>query len=136
VLAWGAVGTVPFVVLLVVLLPLLRGAKQVLPPSAGTTAGHLAWVVLLFWGLYPLAYLVPVVSASATGAVVAQGLFTVADVGSKVLYGVLLAEVLRLRSAADGYGPAREPAEGAVIAAPELEPYPAGRPEQAVQEVR
>jgi len=123
-LGWGAAGTVPFVVLLVVLLPLLRGARTTLPPSAGTTAGHLAWVVLLSWGLYPVAYLVPAVSASATGVVVAQGLFTAADVGSKVLYGILLAKVLRLRSAADGYGPAREPADGAVGPAPEHEPYP------------
>ncbi|HWG93181.1 MAG TPA: bacteriorhodopsin [Mycobacteriales bacterium] len=123
-LGWGAAGTVPFVVLLVVLLPLLRGARTTLPPSAGTTAGHLAWVVLFSWGLYPVAYLVPAVSASATGVVVAQGLFTAADVGSKVLYGILLAKVLRLRSAADGYGPAREPADGAVGPAPEHEPYP------------
>ena len=55
-------------------------------------------------------------------------MFTVADVGSKVLYGVLLAKVLRLRSAADGYGPAREPADGAVGERPEDEPYP-GSPE-------
>ncbi len=54
---------------------------------------------------------------------VKQGLFTAADIGSKVLYGLLLAKVLRLRSAADGYGPAREPAQGAVGHRPEDEPY-------------
>jgi bacteriorhodopsin len=134
VLGWGTLSTVPFVVLLVVLLPLFRGAHGTLPPSAATTAGHLAWVVLLFWGLYPIAYLVPVVSATATGAVVAQGLFTAADVGSKVLYGILLAKVLRLRSAADGFEPAREPAEGAVGQTPETEPYP--DPIVAGEEVR
>ena len=124
VLAWGAAGTVPFVVLLAVLLPLFRAARTELPPEAGTTAGHLAWVVLFFWGLYPLAYLVPVVDGTGAGVVVAQGLFTLADVGSKVLYGILLAKVLRLRSAADGYGPAQEPAADAVGPAPEHERYP------------
>jgi bacteriorhodopsin len=122
-LTWGTLSTVPFVVLLVVLLPLLRNARTTLPSSAGETAGHLAWVVLFFWGLYPIAYLVPVVSATAEGAVVSQGLFTVADIGSKVLYGILLAKVLRLRSAADGYAPAIEPADGAVGHRPEDEAY-------------
>jgi len=123
-LTWGALSTVPFVVLLVVLLPLLRGARAWLPPTAGETAGHLVWVILFFWGLYPIAYLVPVVSPTAEGAVLAQLLFTAADIGSKVLSGVLLAKVLRLRSAADGYAPAREPADGAVGHRPEDEPYP------------
>jgi hypothetical protein len=65
---------------------------------------------------------VPVLSVTPEAAVVKQGLFTAADIGSKVLYGVLLAKLLRLRSAADGYGPAR-PAQGAVGHRPEDEPY-------------
>jgi len=63
------------------------------------------------------------VSFSPSAAVLSQGLFTLADVGSKVLYGVLLAKVLRLRSAADGYGPAQEPAEGALGERPEAQGY-------------
>jgi len=124
-LGWGTVSTVPFVVLLVVLLPLLRDQSRLLPPEAGATLGHLRWVFLLFWGLYPIAYLVPVLSASTEGVVVSQALFTTADIGSKVLYGVVLAKVLRLRSAADGYGPAHEPADGAVGERPESQSYPA-----------
>jgi bacteriorhodopsin len=123
-LGWGTASTVPFLVLLVVLVPLLRSQAQRLPAEAGTTLRHLAWVFLFFWGLYPLAYLVPVASFTPEGAVLSQALFTLADVGSKVLYGILLAKVLRLRSAADGYGPAREPADGAVGERPEDEPYP------------
>jgi bacteriorhodopsin len=123
-LSWGTASTVPFVVLLVVLVPLLRSQADRLPAEAGTTLRHLVWVFLFFWGLYPLAYLVPVASYTPEGAVLSQALFTVADVGSKVLYGILLAKVLRLRSAADGYGPAREPADGAVGERPEDEPYP------------
>ena len=124
-LGWGAVSTVPFLVLLATLIPLLRNQSRLLPAEAGTTMGHLVWVFLGFWGLYPLAYLVPVLSASTEGVVVSQALFTAADIGSKVFYGVLLAKVLRLRSAADGNGPAREPADGALGERPESEPYPA-----------
>ena len=123
-LGWGTASTVPFVVLLAVLLPLLRSQAALLPEEAGRTTGHLVWVFLFFWGLYPLAYLVPVVSATAEGAVLSQALFTAADIGSKVFYGVLLTKVLRLRSAADGYPPAREPAQGALGEQPEDQPYP------------
>ena len=123
-LGWGTASTVPFVVLLVVLVPLLRSQAARMPAEAGTTMRHLVWVFLFFWGLYPIAYLVPVASSTPEAAVLSQALFTVADLGSKVLYGVLLAKVLRLRSAADGYGPAREPAEGALGERPEDEPYP------------
>lgn len=54
----------------------------------------------------------------------AQLLPTAADIGSTVLSGVLLAEVLRLGSAADGYPSAGEPAGGTVGARPEDESYP------------
>ncbi len=47
-------------------------------------------------------------------AVLKQGLFTAADIGSKVRWGVMLSMVLRLRSAADGWEPALAAAEGAV----------------------
>ena len=68
----------------------------------------MVFVFLFFWGLYPIAYLLPAVSASSTTAVTAQVLFTAADIGSKVLYGVLLAKICRVRSAAEGFPPAVE----------------------------
>lgn len=130
-LAWGTLSTVPFVVLLVVLWQRLDAARTSLPAEAATTAGNLRFVFLFFWGLYPIAYLLPVLDVSPEVAVAKQALFSIADVGSKVLYGVLLAKVLRLRSAADGFGPAREPAEGALGRRPEDEPYQdAARPAQ------
>ena len=107
-LLWGALGTPPFVVLLAVLLPLLLRARTTLPSGAAVTARNLVFAFLFFWGLYPMAYLLPAVWSGATSAVTAQVLFTAADIGSKVLYGVLLAKVCRVRSAAEGHGPALE----------------------------
>ena len=107
-LLWGALGTAPFVVLLGVLLPQLLRARSYLPAEAAVTARNLVPVFLFFWGLYPIAYLLPAVSTSATSAVVMQVLFTAADIGSKVLYGVLLAKICRVRSAAEGFAPALE----------------------------
>ncbi len=109
-LLWGALGTPPFLVLLAVLVPLLLRARAYLPQEAGLTARNLTFVFAGFWGIYPVAYLLPALSHSAWTAVTGQVLFTVADVGSKVLYGVLLARVCRLRSAADGFEPARQAA--------------------------
>lgn len=109
-LLWGALGTPPFLVLLAVLVPLLLRSRPYLPQEAGLTARNLTFVFAGFWGLYPIAYLLPAFSHSATTAVTGQVLFTVADVGSKVLYGVLLARLCRLRSAADGFEPARQAA--------------------------
>jgi bacteriorhodopsin len=107
-LLWGALGTPPFVVLLAVLVPLLLSARSYLPAEAAVTSRNLVFVFAFFWGLYPIAYLLPAVDDGPTSAVTAQVLFTVADVGSKVLYGVLLAKICRVRSAADGHLPALE----------------------------
>ena len=107
-LLWGALGTPPFVVLLAVLVPQLLRARSYLPAEAAVTARNLVFVFLFFWGLYPIAYLLPAISVSPTTAVVAQLLFTAADIGSKVLYGVLLAKICRVRSAAEDFRPAIE----------------------------
>ena len=132
-LLWGALGTPPFLVLLGVLVPRLLHARTYLPAEAGRTARNLVAVFAFFWGLYPIAYLLPAVSDSATTAVWMQVLFTVADVGSKVLYGVMLAKLCRLRSASDGYEPARAAATGPGPH-PEDDPYLDGRaPEHGVR---
>ena len=105
-LLWGLLGTPPFVVLLAVLVPRLLQARAYLPQEAATTARNLVFVFAFFWGLYPIAYLLPAVWSGPTSAVTAQVAFTVADIGSKVLYGVMLAKVCRVRSAAEGHAPA------------------------------
>ena len=102
-LLWGALGTPPFVVLLVVLVRQLLRARTYLPDEAAVTARNLVPVFLFFWGLYPIAYLLPALSTSPTTAVTMQVLFTAADIGSKVLYGIMLAKICRVRSAAEGY---------------------------------
>jgi bacteriorhodopsin len=107
-LLWGALGTPPFIVLLAVLVPQLLRARTYLPGGAAVTARNLVFVFLFFWGLYPIAYLLPALSTSPSTAVTAQVLFTVADIGSKVLYGVMLAKLCRVRSAAEGFAPAVE----------------------------
>lgn len=64
--------------------------------------------MLVSWLLYPGAYLMPAMWDSADGVVARQITYTVADITSKVIYGVLLSVIARKVSAAEGYAPAVE----------------------------
>jgi bacteriorhodopsin len=112
-LIWGAISTVPFIWLSVIILQLV-GRRNELPPQAAITVRNMGLLFAFSWGLYPIAYLVPAYElafldgVTANGAVVRTVLFTVADVTAKIVWGVLLGKVLTIRSAAEGYAPARE----------------------------
>ncbi|MER6594580.1 bacteriorhodopsin [Micromonospora purpureochromogenes] len=77
-----------------------------MPESARGGARAVWWLVLGSWMLYPGAYLMPAMWDSADGVVARQITYTVADITSKVVYGVLLGVIARRVSAAEGYGPA------------------------------
>jgi hypothetical protein len=51
--------------------------------------------------LYPVAYLMPVIMNSADGVVLRQILFTIADVTSKVIYGIFLMQLATIKSKAE-----------------------------------
>ena len=107
-LLWGAISTVPFVIMnWIVGQRIFRGAA-VMPPAAAGAMRKVFWLMMFAWTLYPLAYLVPWVEASATGVVWRQGLFTVADVTSKAVYGIILTYIAIQRSAAEGFQPAMQ----------------------------
>jgi hypothetical protein len=48
--------------------------------------------------LYPVAYLMPVISLTAEGVVWRQVLFSIADITSKVIYGILLMKLATIKS--------------------------------------
>ncbi len=103
---WGAVSTVFFVGMnWIVGTRLFRGAAA-MPVTAAPAMRKVFWLMMFAWTLYPLAYLVPYVASSAEGVVWRQGLFTVADVSSKVIYGLMITYIALLRSAAEGFEPA------------------------------
>jgi bacteriorhodopsin len=62
------------------------------------------WYIFLFaWMLYPVAYLMPVIMNSADGVVLRQILFTIADVTSKVIYGIFLMQLATIKSKAEWF---------------------------------
>lgn len=88
--AWGTVSTVFFFFLLVLVYRVVYSNLERLPQEARPLAKGVWWLLLVSWFLYPGAYLMPVLWSGADGIVARQITYTVADVVSKVIYGVLL----------------------------------------------
>ena len=107
-LVWGAISTVFFVGMnWIVGTRIFRGAVT-MPPAAASAMRKIFWLMMFAWTLYPLAYLIPWVAPDASGVVWRQGLFTVADVTSKAVYGIMITYVALQRSAAEGFEPAMQ----------------------------
>jgi bacteriorhodopsin len=116
-LIWGAISTVFFAVVLWQMYGLIKEARSNMSERAGAWMGRIWWLFLFSWMLYPGAYLAPLLmDAAATltnpagagsvseAAVVGRQLtFTVADIASKVVYGIFLTIVAQIRSEEDGY---------------------------------
>ncbi|MEM1010972.1 MAG: bacteriorhodopsin [Planctomycetota bacterium] len=74
-----------------------------LPPKAQAWMKAVVWTLFGSWMLYLVGYLMPAVSISEESAVIRQMAYTIADIVSKVLYGIMLGYVAVLRSNAEGY---------------------------------
>ncbi|MEU4770434.1 bacteriorhodopsin [Micromonospora sp. NPDC023644] len=105
---WGLVSTAFFLFLLALVARVIFGSLARLPEPARNLARAVWWLVLASWMLYPGAYLMPAMWDSADGVVARQITYTVADITSKVVYGVLLSVIARKVSVAEGYTPAVE----------------------------
>lgn len=105
---WFAISTVFFVGLVLLLVQQLGPTLRVLPSPAARTLRTIAGLFAVTWTAYPVAYLLALVD-SPDAAVVRQLLYTFADVGSKVVYGLLLASIVRELSARDGWAGALDP---------------------------
>jgi bacteriorhodopsin len=81
---------------------IFRGRLSV-TPAVQPVFVRVFWLMMFAWTLYPLAYLIPWLAPSAEGVVWRQALFTVADVSSKVVYGLIITYIAIRRSAAEGY---------------------------------
>ncbi len=100
---WGAISTVFFVHVLYLMFRIIQEARQNLSPRAGQVMGAIGILFFVSWMLYPGAYLMPVLLNDVTGVVGRQITYTLADVSSKVIYGVLLTQVAQIRSEEEGY---------------------------------
>jgi bacteriorhodopsin len=110
---WGIAATVPFVYFTAIFWRLTGESLSYLPAEAAQVMRYVRYLFLFSWNLYIVAYIVPMLGdfgQSASGAVTRTYIFTIADVLSKIVYGVLLGRIATLRSVAEGYEVDGEPA--------------------------
>ncbi|RIV25551.1 rhodopsin [Fibrisoma montanum] len=102
---WGAVSTVFMIYICYLVGTSIFRAAQTMPGDTGSHARAIFWLLILSWTLYPIAYAMPWLSPTADGMVIRQICFTVADITSKVIYGVMLSQLATKLSAIEGYQP-------------------------------
>lgn len=105
-LIWGAISTVFFIAMSYVVGMQIGKQKDTMPAPTNGTILKVFGLMMFAWTLYPIAYLIPWFMNSADGVVVRQLLFTIADVTSKIIYGLMITYIAIHRSAAEGYLPA------------------------------
>ncbi len=107
---WGFISTLFFVHILILMKRVINEGKEGAPAKAQKYLGYI-WTLFFFsWMLYPGAYLMPYLfslsaePAMSEMAVVARHItYTVADVASKVIYGIFLTLAAQEMSKAEGY---------------------------------
>lgn len=106
---WGAISTLFFFHILYLMKVVINEGKEGIPVQAQKTLDSIWYLFLVSWMLYPGAYLMPHLAGiegaffSEVGVVARQITYTIADVSSKVVYGVLLTNVAQILSKSEGY---------------------------------
>ena len=103
-LIWGTISTIPFLYILYVLWVELGKSLATQPPKVRVLVRNLRLLLLASWGVYPIAYLAPVLGFDGAGAAVAlQTGYTLADIIAKPLFGAMIVWIAIEKSRADGW---------------------------------
>ena len=108
---WGVISTVFFAWLIVEVRGVITTGIANSPAELKAWPKNLWYYFLATWGLYPIAYALPQLGFDGDIVVVRQLLYSIADISSKLLYGVILSRYVLRRSALEGYVPAAEALE-------------------------
>lgn len=99
---FGLLSTIPFLYILFVLFVELTKSLDRQPESVRDTVSKMRILLFATWGVYPIAYLLPLLGFDgATAWVGKQVGYSVADILAKCLYGLLIYRIARLKSFAD-----------------------------------
>ncbi len=99
---FGAISTIPFLYILFVLFGQLGKSLQRQPLAVRGTLSRLRWLLLLSWGVYPIAYLLPLLNIGGADAWVGKQIgYSIADILAKAVYGLIIFSVARKKSLAD-----------------------------------
>ena len=108
---WGVISTVFFVWLIIEVRGVITLGIASSPAPLKAWPKNIWWYFLATWGLYPIAYALPQLGFTGDVVVVRQLLFSIADISSKLIYGLILSRYVLRRSALEGYVPAAEALE-------------------------
>ncbi|MBT0567712.1 bacteriorhodopsin-like [Williamsia sp. CHRR-6] len=101
-LIWGTLSTIPFLYILYVLFIELTKSLDHQPPEVRLIVSRMRILLFATWGVYPIAYLIPVFGLDGGDAWVGKQVgYSVADILAKCLYGLLIYRIARLKSFAD-----------------------------------
>ena len=119
-LLWGTLSTIPFIYLLYVLFVELSKSMDRQPIEVRSTVGKLRIMLVGLWGVYPIAYLMPVLGLDGPGAFVArQAGYSIADILAKAAFGLVIYKIARVKSMVDQPGFDDEDVDAPIEATPE-----------------
>ena len=102
---WGVLSTIPFLYILYVLFVELSKSLDRQPAGVAATIGRLRLLLIATWGVYPIAYLLPILGSDAMdpGAFVNRQIgYTIADVLAKCVFGLTILKIAKMKSVAEG----------------------------------
>ena len=105
---WFVLSMIPFVYILYVLFVELTKSLDRQPEGVAGKIGNLRTLLLVTWLVYPISYLIPVfitdpsASEAASLFTYRQVGYTIADVLAKCLFGLVVFNIARTKSAAEG----------------------------------
>ena len=106
---WGVISTVFYVFVLINISKVIKEGKANMAGSkAQALFGFILPLFYISWTIYPIAYVMPILatfdaSLLGLGLVLQQAIYTVADISSKIIYGVILNIVSTQRSVEEGF---------------------------------
>ncbi|MGV8876324.1 MAG: bacteriorhodopsin [Rhodoglobus sp.] len=96
---FGLLSTIPFAYILYVLFVQLSKSLNNQPASVRRTLSQLRFLLLLSWGVYPVAYLLPLLNISGADAWVGKQIgYSLADILAKAVYALIIFYVARMKS--------------------------------------
>lgn len=99
---WGTLSTIPFLYLLYVLFVELSKTLERQPVEVRGTVSRLRILLVGTWGVYPIAYLFPVMGFDgANGFVARQAGYSIADILAKAAFGLVIFKIARVKSEVD-----------------------------------
>ncbi len=99
---WGAVSSIPFVYILYVLWVDLSRSMERQLPEVKVYIRNMRLLLLLSWGVYPIAYMLPLFGITGAGATVGLQMgYTIADILAKPVFGILVFTIAMIKSAQD-----------------------------------